>query len=499
MSQWDEIGTSGLDEFSGYVTEAYNAKLYWPACVSEYDRIWRGDPEITLARNVLQAYASRAALEFVLPERDEKPTDDDKSALDFANQCLEDVEGGASAWLSQCVARIPFYGFGWWETPPGVRSPVWRPPQDDPWRSNYDDGLIGFRRFAFRHYKSFYRWQFDDHKRLIAMEQQDPPYPVAVIPLARSLHIRFGDLDNPEGLATLEALWRLERIKYGLEVVFGIGAEHAAGYLNVVANKTLTTTDHAAIQKAARGILTAQEGNYAAWPQDVTGEVKDVPFAAGTTLFDAIRYYGILKLALISMQWVALGTMSPYGSYSSMSDASTFFISWFNAFLGGIVRQADEQIGKRLFDYPVNKAAFPGMTRRPVLHVPAVQKDIPLQELGQFLTAFSAIRPLGDDDLLAVRHKTEFLPDILPEQPAPVTEPKPDAAPENDADDSIDSDGAPEQDEFELSLENAASHKPVEITHPCPLCNATQALLYEGHNGLLVCAECNRTYDPEVE
>lgn len=425
--KWSEIGSSGLRAYAGYITEAYTKKLEWPSCCDEYNRIWRSDPEIGIAKTVIQAFASRMSLSFTLPERDEQPSDDDKRACDFADQCLEDLEGGASAWISSCLSRVLFYGWGWWEAPPAMRDPNWKPPDDDPWRSNYDDGLIGFRRLAFRHYKSFSNWEMDEsNRRVTGIVQIDPYGKIVTIPLDRSLHVKFGDLDNPEGLATMEAIWRMERVKYGLEVVFGIGAEHTAGHLSVTSEKgPLDDQAKAAIKAAARNIMSAHEGNYAAWPAGYKGELVDVPFQGGTVVLDAIRYWGILKLAILNMQWMALGTLSPYGSYSASEDASNFFVAWFNAVAAGIVKQADEQIGKRLFDYPVNKAAFPGMTRRPVLQVTPVQKDIKLADMGQFLTSVqTAGMALGDDDWLAVRRKTEFLPDTLPEvetiaEPAP--------------------------------------------------------------------------------
>jgi len=43
------------------------------------------------------------------------------------------------------------------------------------------------------------------------------------------------------------------------------------------------------------------------------------------------------------------------------------------------------------------------------------------------------------------------------------------------------------------------AHTPVTVAHVCPLCGAPSAYSYAGHQGLLVCAECGKTYDPEVE
>lgn len=460
-AKWAEIGTSGLRAYGGYITEAYQTRLQWPTCADEYNRMWRSDPEIGIARAVLQAFGSKISLYFETPEGETAPTTDDQRAVDFANQVLEDIEGGAGAWMTSCLSRVLFYGWGWWEAPPGLRTPEWRPPGDDPWRSNYDDGLIGIRRLAFRHYKSFLNWDLDEPSgRLRGMVQLDPYGHIGTIPLDRSLHVAFGDLDNPEGLATMEAIYRLERVKYGLEVVFGIGAEHASGHLSVHAERKLDDQDNTAIKKAARMIMSAHEGNYAAWPSGITAELVDVPFQAGQVLLDAVRYFGILKLALLNMQWAALGTLSPYGSYSANADASTFFVSWFNATVAGLVGQADQQIGKRLFDYPVNKAAFPGMTRRPVLKATTVQKDIALAEMGQFMSAVQAIMPLGEEDFLAIRRKSEFLPEILPpkaevepepeepKEPEEPEEPAPegDAETEDNAEESVEGDGTPDQD-----------------------------------------------------
>ena len=45
----------------------------------------------------------------------------------------------------------------------------------------------------------------------------------------------------------------------------------------------------------------------------------------------------------------------------------------------------------------------------------------------------------------------------------------------------------------------AESHIGELVNHMCPLCAWPQALLYPDHGGLLVCENCQKTYDPEVE
>lgn len=411
-----ELGTPGLESWGGWIRQAYNNSLYWPSVAPLYDRIWRSDPEVAVARLVLESMTSDLDVKFDLDPGIKNPTSDDYAAVDFGNEVLNDIHGGISKWLISAMTRVPFYGWGWWEVVPGVRSSEWNPPGQDPWRSHYDDGLIGYRRFSFRNYSSFERWEIDDAtSRLEGMYQFDPPNSSILLPLNRSLHCTFGDHDNPEGLASLEALWRLERIKYGFEIIQGIGFEHAAGHVKFEATKKLSADDKTLIKKAARSVLTAQEGNYMSLPDHITAEVLDVSFESAASLLDAIRYYGILKLAVFGMQWAALGVLSPYGSYSSLKDANTFFLAIFNAMAEGFVDQADQQIGQRLFDYSANKDAFPNITRRPVMVVNKAEKMVDLAELGDFMTSFATLFPMDDDDVIAIRRKSDFLSESLPE------------------------------------------------------------------------------------
>ncbi len=414
---WQEVGTPGIEAWAGIVQQAYNAELYWPQVAPLYNRIWRSDPEASVARVIQESMASKLTVEFVQNPEIDEPTEDDQRALDFGNQVLADLEGGISKWFTSCMARVPFFGWGWWEAVPGLRKEGWRPPgEDDPWRSSYDDGLVGYRRLAFRHYSSFFAWDMDDRTgRLRGMMQNDPPSPVITIPLERSLHVTFGDSDNPEGLATLEAMWRLERYKYNLELIQGIGFEHSAGHFKATTEGELSDNDLGIIRKAARAVMTAQEGNYIALPNKIQGDIMDVNFQSAESLLDAVRYYGILKLALLGMQWAALGTLSPYGSYSSIKDANEFYLAIFNSMAEGFVNQGDEQIGRRLFENPANAAAFPMMTARPVLSVSRAQKVVDLADLGSFIAGMTAANmALGDEDWIAIRKKSDFLPETLP-------------------------------------------------------------------------------------
>ena len=81
-TKWAEIGTTGLEAFYGFVEEAYTSELTWPTCWPLYSRIWRSDPEVTIARMTFGALARQYETDWELPE---KPNDDDIRVKDFGD------------------------------------------------------------------------------------------------------------------------------------------------------------------------------------------------------------------------------------------------------------------------------------------------------------------------------------------------------------------------------------------------------------------------------
>jgi len=309
---YEELGTPGLEMWSGFVQQAYEAELYWPAVYKVYNRLRRSDPEIGIARTAFSMLARGVRLEWEAPD---EPSDDDLQAAEYGNTLFEDMEGGPDLLIETVASYVPFMGWGWWEVVAGLRDPKWRPPDSaDEWRSSYDDGLPAIRRLAWRDHGSFERWDADDRTgRVRGMVQHDYPNPPVTIPRARSLHLTFGDPVNPEGLSPLEAVYRLERLKYGLEIIQGIGFEHAAGYAKFQSQAALTAEDKSNIAAAARAMLTAQQGNYIRLPGHVSAEIVDSSFAAAPAILEAIRYYGLLKLQVFIMQWAAVATTAGTG------------------------------------------------------------------------------------------------------------------------------------------------------------------------------------------
>ena len=113
---------------------------------------------------------------------------------------------------------------------------------------------------------------------------------------------------------------------------------------------------------------------------------------------------------IFNMQWAALSSLSGVGSNAAMQDSSGMFIQTYNAMIEGFVKQIDTQLGKRLFTWN----EFPGMTRRPRLVADPINK-LSLGQLSAILGPLAEVLTLGDDDMIAIRKQTGFLPETLPE------------------------------------------------------------------------------------
>jgi hypothetical protein len=240
--------------------------------------------------------------------------------------------------------------------------------------------------------------------------QRDWPNPEVYIPLDISTHVTLGDPTSPEGLSPFEALWRLESFMYNLEIIFGIGSEHAAGHAKFQSEQKLSATDQANIKDAARALLSAIEGNYLTLPGHITADIIDVPFAAGSVILEAIKHYGHLKAQVLNMQWMSLSLTGDAGSNASMFTSANMWLTAFNAQMSGAAKVIGEQLATQLRGY--NRAQFGSVKKLPVLKATPVEANIDLLELAQFVTAVFPTLDVTPEDWAAVRRKSNFLPEV---------------------------------------------------------------------------------------
>jgi hypothetical protein len=244
---------------------------------------------------------------------------------------------------------------------------------------------------------------------------------------------------------------------YNLEIVFGIGSEHAAGHAKFQSDQKLSSTDQANIKEAARAILSAVEGNYLALPGHITADIIDVAFSAGPVILEAIKFYGHLKAQVLNMQWMSLSLTGDAGSNASMFTSSNMWLTAFNAQMAGAAKVIGEQLATQLRRY--NQGEFGSVKKLPVLKATPVEANIDLLELAQFVTAVFPVLDITAEDMAAVRRKSSFLPEIdiaeiVEDEDEPMSEPEP------EPDDSVTDDMEPTEDD---AAESAEFARPVAI------------------------------------
>lgn len=191
-----EFGATGLRQFSGYVREEWLRDLQG----------WRG---MRMYREMRDNDAVIGAIFFAVEmmlrgvtfrvEPAEKTSQDDVDAAEFVNSCMADIE---QPWPSLLAEVLTFLQFGY--SVHEIVYKVRRGKSDDPkFDSAYDDGMIGWRKFAGRAQETCLHWEFDESGDATAMIQLLPTGgPLLRVPLEKCLHFRTVPIkNNPEGRA----------------------------------------------------------------------------------------------------------------------------------------------------------------------------------------------------------------------------------------------------------------------------------------------------------
>jgi len=467
---FEEMGSAGIEAYGGYIQEAYNTRLFWPDVYDIYSRLLRSDPETVISSGHFRSWAGSQTSRYELPT---DATPGDQRINIFLNEVIDDIEGGQRPFW-ETVVDTAFWGWSLFEIVAGVRSPNWSAPdENDPWKSQYSDGLIGVRRLAFRDHSSFDSWELDDKTgRVLGLWQQDSPHPRILLPAERCIHLTFGDPNNPEGLSPLEALWRLERHYFALQLIQGMGFEHSAGHVKFIVKDELDSTAKATIRRAARQVMTAQEGNYITEIEDkFTADIMDISFSSAGDILEAIKYYSTLKLQLFGMQWVALSATTGSGSFAAMEDSSTMALLAYN----NMMKSFADRVGQQLWDYlaKANPQLFSQASTKHKLVITPIDKVINLTELAQFTSQIFPLIDVGDEDVLALRRKSGFMPETLPEEVTEVEEIEPDE--DNELTAKIDllmnlvTDMKDSKDKYDLMVAELAAAEKFKYSGPPPI------------------------------
>jgi len=320
---------------------------------------------------------------------------------EFIHDCMDDMSHPWETVISQALSALT-YGFS-------VHELVYKKRQgpDAKIPSKYNDGKIGWRKFAFRSQESLFGWNWDKQGGVESFIQQPAPeYRERTIPMEKMLLYRVNDWsNNPEGRSCLRNCILTWKFVKRIQVIEGIGIERDLAGLPVawvpaeVASST-ATGENAVVQTKMKELVTRirrdeQEGILMPLVYDQSGNKRyDLTLLStgGRRSFDTgeiiHRYEQRMLIAMLS-DFILLGHEN-VGSFSLSSDKTSMFTiaiaSWLESILATINRFAIPRLLK--------------MNGRQSEEMPELRHgDIETQDLNQLatylqmLTATQMVKP----------------------------------------------------------------------------------------------------------
>jgi hypothetical protein len=219
-----EAGRSGLKISAGLIDEEFLRDLRGQKADKIYQEMANNSPVIGGALWLIESLLRRVTWEF-------RPRAGGSDRyVEFFEQCRNDMETSWDEFISETIA-MAIHGF----LPVELVYKVRRGPKapEGSLRSEFDDGMIGWRDFATRSPDSRDEWVFDDFGNVIAMIQEVETDPkTRIIPWDKVMNLRLRSRKNsPEGLSILRHAYMPYFFWKKLQQVEAIGIERSlAGY-----------------------------------------------------------------------------------------------------------------------------------------------------------------------------------------------------------------------------------------------------------------------------
>jgi len=448
-----EFGVSGLSRFGGTVHE-------------DYLRVWRSLSEmVPLVKEMLDhpiigaiIFATEMSIrgaEWATVPASESAVD--QEAAEFLESCMHDMSHTWDDHITQAFSMIP-YGFAPFEKVFKKRNGL----DVEPF-SKYDDGKIGWRKFAFRSQDTLApgnEWVFDPNGGVQGMNQQAPPdwRPVS-IPIEKLILYRTtAAKNNPQGRSALRSSYIPYFYSKNLQEIEGISAERMGAGLPVIylgdgtkPGKTGAGGDFDFAKNVVRDVRMDEQGGVVfPYPKQttdgrgITFELMSPP-SKGVVDFDkAIMRYNRQIAQTMLAQFIFLG-MTEQGTQALAVRLTDFYAEAVKGWLKSIASVLNKFAVPQLFKLN----AWTGLTGLPEFEIGSVgQADIGVI-MEAVLNAVSAgvvepdegierkVRQILEFPQRGTPEGGELLRDINPPVPVPVPGPEPADEIDEEADEEL--------------------------------------------------------------
>lgn len=408
-----EFGATGLRQYSGYVREEWLRDLIGRKGMMKLREMRDNDPIINAVLFAIEMLLR--GVSFHVDPDDEANTEDVKAA-DFIQSCFGDMEHSWSDFIADALSFLQF-GFGVYEIVYKYRR---GPEEDDPaFKSQYTDGLLGWRKFAGRAQETMLHWVFNASGDAVAMIQLLPTGgPLLNVPLSKCLHFRTTPYKaNPEGRPLIRSMYNYYFLKRNVQQIEAIGVSRdLAGLLTVYVPAGWTKDDAAPQDKLAMANVRAMVNEVAQNEQSGlvlpsiydanNNKLLDVTLLAtggrrqfATTEIIGRYDQGMAATALADFITLGTGTSTNQGTGSQSINKTDLFSSAVVQILDIIAAQFERKGCPDL----LRLNAMRGKVK--VTHGDISRTD--LAEVGQYITAIASAGLLVPDATLEAHLREE--------------------------------------------------------------------------------------------
>lgn len=405
-----ELGVTGLKRYAGQVQEHWISALNTSTKrIQKYDEMYRYDPTASAMIKTTSMFicGTDPRVESASKSRA------DMDAADFLSECLFDM---TKSWQETIADIVLFLVYGFFDS----EIVYWRRDGD---KSDFDDGKIGWRKWAPRHPVTLDKWGFDSNGGLQGMHQLGPPdYKSVYIPIEKLLHFTTTGMgkNSPEGVSALEGAYTSWFYAKNLTIQEAIIIERMSGlpYIKLPEGATTdsgSTSDLERAKQIVRNVKTAEDMGLTlphGFEFDFATPQSGPAISPGEVI---MRHRRDLARTLM-MDFIMLGG-GDQGSWAMHKDKSMLYIRSLNGFLKKVAHVVNRHGIPRLL--ALN--AFPDITGLPkVYFTPITKIDIGdfSEVIARLFNSGSVSYDLGTEN--AVRREVG-LPEI--EEPGIVYKP----------------------------------------------------------------------------
>lgn len=386
-SIFNEVGLTGLRHFRGILDDEFLHVLKGKEGIAVYKEMANNDPVIGGVLHATIQMMRKVPTSILTMGTSQKELE----AREFVAQCFNDMNVSWQDTQTDIFSML-IYGWSYFEKIFKVRKGYSRNPKT---QSRYDDGKIGFRKFAIRAQDTLDHWEIDESGGIHGMWQDAIDGNSGIgklrfISIDRSLLFRtLLNKNNPEGKSLLRSCYRPFFYKNNFEELVAIGVERDLVGLPIMvppdgfntANKTNEDLANG-VKRVLRNVRRDQQEGVLVPP----GWEFKLLSSPGQRQFDMeslLNYYD--KRIAISLlgQFVLLG-MERVGSFALATQQSDLFALSMQGWLGSI----DEVVNRFAIDALLRLNNYENLENPPYLAHGRIQEHS-LDELSVFITRIS--------------------------------------------------------------------------------------------------------------